>query len=82
MFTHRNKDLELQAVMSPHKHATVAEMRECETDLYDQVEGHLQAQAELETERRYELWLEGGGAASERIAAEHQHDLELEQQYL
>lgn len=76
MFTHRNKQMELAGFV-PDQHATTAEMRQCESDWDDMLEGHAEAQAELETERRYELWLEGGGAAGERIAAEHQQDLAL-----
>jgi hypothetical protein len=73
MFTHRSKSLEAEG-MEPHTHETVAQMRECEVDWDNQSAEAENARAEAEAERRYELWLEGGGAASERIAWEYDQE--------
>lgn len=64
--------------LAPHPHDTVAQARECEEQHAADIEGHLQAQAELATEQRYERWLEDGGAAGERIRAEDEIERERE----
>lgn len=54
-----------------HRHDNVAEARECEAQDWD---AHMEQQAELATEQRYERWLEDGGAHAAVIQHEHQED--------
>jgi hypothetical protein len=68
MFTHRNKELEL-AGMEPHKHETVDEMRECEDSHYSDPDI-----IEYDPDAAYERYLEDGGPAAGRIAAEADYE--------
>jgi len=57
-----------------HKHDTMAEARECETEAANDYEGHLNAQAECAAEERYERFLEDGGQYAAQIQYENQLD--------
>lgn len=71
-FTHKT---DFQA---DHSHDTVAQARACEQEYHEDLECQAMAHGDWLIERRYERWLEEGGAHRESIAAEDEIERERE----